>query len=351
MKKVQRLIITALVVICILFALQRLFMPKYMSKIIEGSLIESYYEAKEPHDVLFVGDCEVYENFSPIVLYQDYGISSFIRGSAQQLIWHSYYLLEEMLAYEKPKVVIFNVLSMKYDEPQKETYNRMSIDGMKWSKYKVSNIKASMMEDEKFLDYVFPLFRFHSRFSDLNNDDFKYYFKKEDLFHNGYYMRCDTLPLRDLPRPPILQKKDFSPNVYEYLDKMHEICKANGAELILIKAPTVYPHWYKEWDEAMIRYSQKNNLRYINFLNEDLIREIGIDFSTDTYDSGLHLNLSGAEKLSHYLGKYLKSNFEIVDRRNTEDAKIWEVKVEKYNNYKARQYDEIAKYGKIKMYD
>ena len=36
-----------------------------------------------------------------------------------------------------------------------------------------------------------------------------------------------------------------------------------------------------------------------------LADEIGIDYNTDTYDAGLHLNLSGAEKLSKYFGKYL----------------------------------------------
>ena len=39
---------------------------------------------------------------------------------------------------------------MKYNVPQNEAYNRMSIDGMKWSKCKIDNINASMTEDEKF---------------------------------------------------------------------------------------------------------------------------------------------------------------------------------------------------------
>ena len=72
-----------------LFFLQRLLMPKYMSDIVEGALIAEYYEETTDHDVLFVGDCEVYENFSPISLYEEYGITSYIRGSAQQLTWQS----------------------------------------------------------------------------------------------------------------------------------------------------------------------------------------------------------------------------------------------------------------------
>ncbi len=69
-----------------------------------------------------------------------------ISAAAQQLIWQSYYLLEETLRYETPKAVVFNVLSMKYNEPQNEAYNRMTLDGMKWSDSKAASIRASMTE-------------------------------------------------------------------------------------------------------------------------------------------------------------------------------------------------------------
>ena len=130
------------VLLVTLFFLQRLLMPKYMSDIVEGALTAEYYEETTGHEVLFVGDCEVYENFSPITLYEEYGISSYIRGSAQQLAWQSYYMLEDTLRYETPRVVVFNVLALKYDEPQSEAYNRKTIDGMELSKTKLDAIKA-----------------------------------------------------------------------------------------------------------------------------------------------------------------------------------------------------------------
>lgn len=52
-------------------------------------------------------------------------------------------------------MVVFNVLALKYNEPQSEAYNRMSIDGMKWSMSKVNDIKASMTDEENFVDYIF----------------------------------------------------------------------------------------------------------------------------------------------------------------------------------------------------
>ena len=89
------LILTSVLLICVIILgfLQALLMPKYMDNTKEGALIGEYYENAGNNDVIFIGDCEVYENFSPITLWEEYGITSYIRGSAQQLIWQSYYLM------------------------------------------------------------------------------------------------------------------------------------------------------------------------------------------------------------------------------------------------------------------
>ena len=133
-QKIVRIGLSASVIGISLILLQRLLVPKYVTDVVEGRMIAEYYEESDKdHDVIFIGDCEVYENFSPQVLWDDYGINSYIRGSAQQLVWQSYYLLEDTLRYEQPDVVVFNVLAMKYNTPQNEAYNRMSLEGMRWS--------------------------------------------------------------------------------------------------------------------------------------------------------------------------------------------------------------------------
>lgn len=326
-------------------------MPKYMTEILEGALISEYYqEENKNHDVIFIGDCEVYENFSPVTLWEKYGITSFIRGSAQQLIWHSYYLLEETLRYEKPKVVVFNVLSMKYDEPQKEAYNRMALDAMPLSLSKLKAIRASMMEDEEFITYLFPILRYHSRWSELKGEDFEYLLKKEQISHNGYLMRVDSKPMTNLPQAKKLSNYQFSDVCYDYLDKMTALCKDNGIELVLIKAPTLYPHWYEQWDDQIREYANKNGLSYMNFL--DYTDEIGIDFSRDTYDAGLHLNLSGAEKMSVYFGKILTERFALEDHRSNAALKEqWSDKTAFYYQTMDDQYAELESLGYIKAFN
>lgn len=339
-KILTALSITAVVVLS-LWILQRLVMPKYMTGIVEGAMIAEYYEEEKNHDVIFIGDCEVYENFVPAVLWEEYGIHSFIRGSAQQLIWQSYYLLEETLKYETPEVVVFNVLSMKYNTPQKEAYNRMTIDGMKWSSSKIGSIQASMTSEENFLDYVFPILRYHTRITELTEDDFKYLFQKDKVTFNGYYMRVDVKPAENVPTGRPLADYSFGETAYEYLNKITNLCKEKGVQLVLIKAPSLYPYWYDEWEIQMEEYAKENGLLYINFL--ELLEECGLDFTTDTYDGGLHLNLSGAKKASLWFGKFLAEECGIESRRGEPELEAkWEEKLAAYYAEIKRQTDALS---------
>jgi hypothetical protein len=349
MKPWMTRIIAIVLMIGILFLAQRLVMPKYNASIIEGGLIGEYYTEKTGHDVIFIGDCEVYENFSPITLWNQNGITSYIRGSAQQLMWQSYYLLEETLQYEKPRVVLLSIIAMKYNEPQKETYNRMTLDGMRLSLPKLRSIKASMLEGEQFIEYLFPILRFHARWSELTGNDFKYLFQKGKMFHNGYYMRVDVKPVTTIPTGKKLPDYHFGDRVLYYLEQVTKLCKENNIALILVKAPTIYPFWYDEWDAQMEEYAAENGHLYLNFL--ELTDQVGIDFNKDTYDAGLHMNLSGAEKMSVYIGKILQDEYGIADRRDDEKLSlIWQEKTDFYNKMRDAQYAELAQYGYLKNF-
>lgn len=65
----------------------------------------------------------------------------------------------------------------------------MTLDGMKLSKYKIASIRESMTEDENMASYIFPLLRYHSRWSELSSEDFRYMWKTPSVTTNGYLMQ------------------------------------------------------------------------------------------------------------------------------------------------------------------
>lgn len=322
-----------LAAVLLLGGAQALLTPKYTESIREGALIRDYYgDLGVSHDVLFLGDCEVYESFTPPTLWQEYGITSYVRGSAQQLVWQSYYLLEDTLRYETPKAVVFNVYALRYGEPQDEAYNRMTLDGMRWSGAKVRAIRASMTEEESFLSYVFPLLRYHSRWDELSGEDLRYWWKRETVSHNGYLMQTGILPMgTDVIEPRPLADPKLPQNAMDYLENMRRLCEERGIELILIKAPTNNwrYHWYDEWDAEVREYASTHSLAYYNFI--PAAEEIGLDWTVDTYDRGAHLNVWGAEKLTSHFGRLLSERHGMPDHRAEADVcSVWN---EKWNAY------------------
>ncbi len=319
----------ALSFLLILSLLTGLVMPKYASASREGNLIREYYREDTPHDVLFVGDCEVYGNFDPLVLWDEFGSTSYIRGSAEQLIWQSYYLLEEMLERETPKAVVYNVLAMKHGAPDSEAYNRMTLDGMRWSGHKLGAIRASLTEGESLWEYLFPLLRFHSRWSELTGEDLRCLFRREPVSVNGYMPREGVKPFSLLPTKKPLTSYEFSDTVWEYLEKMRLLCEEKGVTLVLIKAPVLYPYWYEQWDSQLEEYAAEHQLAYWNML--ELQEESGIDYAADTYDGGLHLNTEGAAKATRLLGRLLDELVELPDHRGDEALEArWQEKRELY---------------------
>ena len=333
-------IIGVLLVFALLFQfLTALLQPKYMDELVEGSMVSQYYDEFGGHDVIFIGDCEVYANFTPMEMYRSNGVPAYIRGTSQQLIWQSYYLLEETFSYEIPKVVVYNVNAMRYGEPVSEPYNRLTIDQMKWSREKVSMILASMTEEESFLSYVFPILRYHSRFDELTAEDFTYLFRKKQNTWNGHLINTGVKAVDTLPAKRPLADYQFSDICYGYLDKMRSLCEEHGVELILIKAPSVYPYWYDEYDAQIRDYAQTHGIAYYNLL--DHADEIGIDYTQDTYDGGLHLNLTGAEKLSRYFADLLVKNHGLPDRRtDPEIASVYDAIVKDYDHFIEKKRNE-----------
>ena len=398
--------VTAILVVCLLAGLQRLVVPKYAENLLEGGFTNAYYSEAGGHQVLMVGDCELYENFDPVTLWENYGIDSYIRGNAQQLPWQSYYLLKEALRYETPKVAVFNVLELKYNEPQKEEYNRLTIDGMKWSIDKWNIIRASMTEEESMMEYIFPILRYHARIMQLTKEDLEYYWNNEAK-HTvaGYYMRIDASPYEigqwggenyvgtysdehALANPgPKNEKREaqaaegwsaeadesgaaegwpaeteaeaesrqtdkvgpLGEHAMHYLDLIRELCEEKVIRLLLVKAPSVSPIWYEEWEDQIVAYAKQYGLDYINFLY--LVDEIGIDFSADTYDEGLHMNYSGAVKCADYLGGYLAEHYKLEDRRKDPSVSAKWQKIKETRNliYKTQQ-KELEENGEVVSY-
>lgn len=344
LKTVSSIIAVLLVGVLAFGFLNRLLSLKYMGKGQEGGrMLGEYYKEAGDHDVIFLGDCDVYANFSPMELWRSQGITAYVRGSSQQFIWQSYYILEETLTYETPKAVVFNVNALQYgkdyyaDPVRAEEQNRMTMDQLRLSPAKLAMIQASMTAEESVWDYIFPILRYHDRFDKLTAEDWQYIFETPDATFSGYLPNHGVKPMTAPPLAvPVGSSYDFPAECYEYLDKMAALCDKNGIELILVRSPRqMNPVWHGVMENRVKAYAEKHHLAYYNFGSIDF----GLDLSTDSYDGGEHLNHAGAVKLSRYFAGVLVEDHGIRDRRGQSD-------VANVFNKKLKIYDEAIEQGK-----
>lgn len=327
-------VITVSAVLLLVWLLGRLVTPKYASGITEGALIGAYYESETPHEVVFIGDCEIYEAFSPVTLFNDYGITSFDRGTAQQLLWQSRYILEETLSRETPKAVVLGVSAIKYGEPQSEAYNRMTLDGMRWSLSKLRSVMAGKTEEEQPLSYLFPLLRYHERITELTAEDFTYLFKRPDIGFHGYLMHTETEPYVWLPADTGLAEP-VSERCLSELEAIAAMCEEKGVALILIKSPCLYPYWHESYDETLTAFAEAHGVVYLNANAYE--QETGIDWSADTCDGGMHLNVTGAEKFTRWFAEKALLPLSLSDgREDPAAAEEYARLTQKYEAAKAR---------------
>lgn len=337
MKKICIILLEiAFVVIAVLFV-NRLFMPKYVSENQDGRITQEFYDEKTPVDVVFVGPSTVYNAVSPVWLWERYGFTSFVRGNASQTMWQSYYMVEDAIHTNKPKVVVADVTFIRHsDDFVEEPSNRKALDGMRLSRTKINAIKDSKAEVEKLSDYLFPLFRFHSRWNALSTEDLVWCFKDDPVTYNGHLMQFETSPTAfGFTGYGERDEYELGQKGVAYMRKLIELCQANDITIILMKTPSGTPNWALQYDAQIIEIANEYHVGYVNF--DMLADEIGLDYKAHSPDEGRHLNTVGAELFTNYLGDVLKTSCSTLTdhRMDAGYADVWNQKVSRYEYDKA----------------
>lgn len=290
-----------------------------MSYIMQGF----YKEPKNSLDVIFMGNSDVYRGVSPITLWDEYGIASYNYVSSGQRMWTAYYMLVESLKYQKPELIVLNMDSAFNESQSSESNYRKVFDNMKLSKNKIDAITDPVFQNKKseIFSYIFPIYRFHSRWSELETKDFTKAFKRTKFDYKGLDLTVDVKPYtkndymqRDTTEKQIGEKCD------KYLNKIINICKENNIQLLLIELPSA-DSWSQDLSNKTTEFAKQHELEFID-LNL-LLNEMDFSWQTDTADGGDHLNVYGAEKVSKYLGKILKENYSIKDRKEDKAYESW----------------------------
>lgn len=342
MKKRQ---ILKCVIFVVLFLTQCVIVSKWLMKptdyIWYTNGLTDIYDKKNYYDVLFCGTSTAIANISNEELYLKYGISGISLGKPEQTTYLTYYVLEEALKYQSPKVVFFDVKSLFYSEEtlkeklSDEYYHlHYSLDEMKnnSTKYRAITQAQEIEPQINMWDYFLPLYYRHSNWEEITEENFDEKYRNHIMLDNimlssvlGNVQGKRSTEVIDIKNDgneaiiPEINKK--------YLIKMIELCQQKEIQLVLLRGNRVDP-W--SWDEynAVHNIAEKYSIPYIDInLQED---EVGMNWSLDLSDY-VHHNIIGAKKWTDYLGKYLSDNFEFEDRREDTAYVEYAQEGERYN--------------------
>ncbi|GLB30759.1 hypothetical protein LAD12857_26820 [Lacrimispora amygdalina] len=290
-----------------------LFMPK--KNTVEDGMADRDIHANgvlaEPSntlDVIVVGDSEGYSAISPMVMWKDHGITSFVCSQSGQRSVEAYYMLKNALKHQNPKLVILETdLFYHHRDVQTELNHAL----------------------EKMSQYYFPVFRYHDRWKKLTARDWKQewdfsqrdcmkgflHSKKVAAYKGGEYMNQSD------GREPLDQTVTF------WTDKIVKLCREKQISLLLVGV-TAPKNWDYSRHNTVNDYALKNKVPYLD-LNL-FTKELKMDWSRDSRDGGDHLNTSGADKVSRYLGSYLAAHYGLTDHRSDLKYIEWNKELDQY---------------------
>lgn len=263
-------------------------------------------EKRDSLDVIVIGDSESVAGYSPLEAYLDSGVASFSASRAAMRMQEAYPLLRMAVLRQHPKAVLVEALAMTVPMEKDEARRIMA---------------------ESTAKNLFPVFRFHNAWRHLINPlDWQPKMWKGYIIRKG--VERPSQAERDDYMKPDSGKSDISPENVSALRRMKVFCDAHGTKLILFACPST-TNYDMTVHNAIEEIAEDSGIPFLDLnLSAD---EIGIDWNTDTFDKGDHLNLSGAQKMTKYLTRQVRDMVpSLPDRRADPDYADWNEEAEAY---------------------
>ena len=269
-----------------------------------------YAEPAGTIDALFIGNSEAAYAFTPMKIWEEEGFATYNCGGRGHPLNYSEDYLHGVFEKQSPKVVFLETDSI-----------------FKKSLF-IWRIVASNMVS------TFNVLTYHNRWKNMNAEEVgkqqQYTFTS---YLKGYEFATEIQPA-DASRHmlPASKSRSIFYRNRKCVKKMKEYCEARGAKLVLVSVPST-TNWNMENHNGIADFASDIGVEYIDM--NLILDELALDWNTDTRDGGDHMNLSGAEKVSSYIGKYLSNSGLLVDHRADEAYAEWNESLQKYNERKA----------------
>ena len=293
-------------------------------------------KAKENQiDVLFMGSSHVINGINPVTLYDEYGYTSYNMGGHGSVMQATYWELIEALDYCSPKWVFVDAYMLEKDYQYLDVMEEnadagaintsieqlhLNMDAWPLNRLKIAAINDLILDKDKRNQFLFDFIVYHDRWKELSADDYDYLTgtqSRNNLY--GAEMRYDVeLSPIVFADPEPGQGLDSHTVGQEYLMKIIDECQRRGIGVAVTYLPFCATCEDKKAANSAGMVAERYDVPFINMLDAGII-----DYRTDLNDTG-HLNVSGAYKVTGFLGQWLSDFGELVDHRDDPSYSDWD---------------------------
>lgn len=292
-----------------------------------------YNEEEDQFQVMFFGPSHAYAAFSPLVIWEETGVKSYVFATQQQPVWATYTYIKEALKTQSPALIVLECRMAWGDREYyiegnegKDigiTYSYM--DELPLSRNKVELAMESAPDWENRFGTLFNFMMYHGRWNDLRPEDFTFDRSRARDPYKGFVM----LEPQETPQPrpdvkgitgtaPLLEKNQY------WLEEIIKLCRAEGIELWIVKSPSNLEPEEKPLLNTVKATAERYGIPFHDF-NEDYT-DIGLD-ETMFYDAH-HLDALGAGKFSRYFASVMAAAR--PNLKAEPDDPVWAADLETY---------------------
>lgn len=290
-----------------------------------------YNEEEDQFEVMFFGPSHAYAAFSPLVIWEETGIKSYVFSTQQQPLWATYTYVKEALKTQSPALIVLECRMalgdkeyyMEEGDDKAVTYPYMDDLPLSWNKVELA-VQSAPEPEERF-GLLFNFMMYHSRWKEMHRSDFTFRRSQVRDPYKGFVMLAPQETPQ--PRPPIETVGGTTPllekNQY-WLEEIIKLCQEKGIELWLIKTPCNLELEEKPMLNTVKATAERYNVSFHDF-NEDYY---SMGLTQDMFYDAHHLDALGADRFSRYFAGVLA-----VARPNLEtdpDDAAWAADLEEY---------------------
>lgn len=292
--------------------------------------VGGFYNEEDRFEVMYFGPSHAYAAFSPLAIWEETGVKSYVLATQQQPMWATYTYVKEALKTQSPALVVVEFRMAFSDQEyfaEKDTipvsYAYMDDLALSWDKVKLAGQSAPDWESRFGL--LFNFMMYHSRWKEMHRSDFTFRRSQVRDPYKGFVMLAPQKTPQ--PRPPIETVGGTTPllekNQY-WLEEIIKLCQEKGVELWLIKTPCNLELEEKPMLNTVKATAERYNVPFHDF-NEDYY---SMGLTQDMFYDAHHLDALGADRFSRYFAGVLA-----VARPNLEtdpDNVAWAADLEEY---------------------